>query len=64
MEEYVNAELLVAEEMGVEIVDLYHLLDMNKENLETYLFDGLHYNEYAREAVADILAECLLGEAE
>lgn len=64
LEEYVNAELLVAEEMGVEIVDLYHLLDMNKENLETYLFDGLHYNEYAREVVADILAECLLGEAE
>lgn len=64
LEEYVNAELVVAEEMGVEIVDLYHLLDMNQENFDTYLYDGLHFNEYGREIVADILAECLLGDTE
>lgn len=62
LEDYVNAELEVAEEMNVEIVDLYHLLDMNKDNFDTYLYDGLHFNEYGREIVADILADYLLGD--
>lgn len=64
LEEYVNAELSVAEEMDVEIIDLYHIMDMNKENFDTYLYDGLHFNEHGRKIVADILAECLLGDTE
>lgn len=62
LEEYVNAELSVAEELGVEIIDLYHIMDMNKDNFDTYLYDGLHFNEYGREIVADILADYLLGD--
>ncbi len=64
LEDYVNEELLLAEEMGVEIIDLYHSLDMNKDNFETYLQDGLHFNEYGRKIVADIIAEYLLGDTE
>lgn len=64
LEEYVNAELEVADELGVEIIDLYHTMDINQENFDTYLYDGLHFNEYGREIVADILAECLLGDTE
>ena len=64
LEEYVNAEISVAKELGVEIIDLYHTIDMNRENFDTYLYDGLHFNEYGREIVADILADYLLGETE
>lgn len=64
LEDYVNAELEVAEEMGVEIIDIYHLIEMDSESFSTYLYDGLHFNEYGREIVADILADYLLGEAE
>lgn len=64
LEEYVNAELKVAEEMDVEIIDLYHNIDMNADNFSIYLYDGLHFGEYGREVVADILADYLLGEAE
>ena len=64
LEEYVDAELEVADELGVEIIDLYHTMDINQENFDTYLYDGLHFNEYGREIVADILAECLLGDTE
>ena len=59
-----NAELKVAEEMDVEIIDLYHNIDMNADNFSIYLYDGLHFGEYGREVVADILADYLLGEAE
>lgn len=64
LEEYVNAELEVAKELGVEIIDIYHMMGMNKDNFDIYLYDGLHFNEYGREIVADILANYLLGDTE
>ena len=63
LEAYVDAEIEVAEEMGVEIIDLYHKIEMSENNFSTYLYDGLHFGEYGREVVADILADYLLGEA-
>lgn len=64
LEEYVSAEIKVAEEMDVEVIDLYHKIEMNENNFSTYLYDGLHFGEFGREVVADILADYLLGEAE
>lgn len=64
LEDYVDAELEVASEMDVEIIDIYHQIEMNADNFSTYLHDGLHFNEYGREIVADIIADYLLGEAE
>lgn len=64
LEEYVNAEIKVANEMDVEIIDLYHKIGMNENNFSTYLYDGLHFGEFGREVVADILADYLLGETE
>lgn len=63
LEDYVNAELVVAEELGVEIVDLYHGMNMNSENCFTYLDDGLHFSDYGREIAVDMIADCILGEA-
>lgn len=64
LEAYVNAELKVAKEMDVEIIDLYHGIEMDADNFSAYLYDGLHFGEYGREVVADILADYLLGETE
>ncbi len=64
LEAYVNAELEVAKELGVEIIDLYHGIDINADNFSEYLYDGLHYNDEGRKIVADIIADYLLGEVE
>ena len=63
LEDYVNAEIEVAQEMDVEVIDLYHEMGIDENNFTEYLFDGLHYNEETREIVADIIADYLLGEA-
>ena len=62
LEDYVNVELEIAKEFGVEVIDLYHEKDINEGNFNEYLYDGLHYNDYGREVVADIIADYLLGE--
>lgn len=61
LEEYVEKEVSVAEEFGVEVIDLYHGLYIHEdwEDWQTYTTDGLHPNEYAREMIAEILAETI-----
>ena len=63
LEAYVNAEIEVAKEMNVEVIDLYHEMDIDENNYMGCFLDGLHYTEEMREAVADIIADYLLGEA-
>lgn len=62
LEEYVEAELKVAKEMGVEVIDDYHLSGITADNFETYLSDGLHLNEKGRKIIADLWIEYILGE--
>lgn len=64
LEEYVEKEIAVAEEFGVEVVDLYHGVYAHEvwEDWKTYTSDGLHPNEYGREMIANLLAEAILGE--
>ena len=59
MEDYVAAELAVAEEFGVEVIDLYHdFLPHEKwEDWELYTRDGLHPNEAGRALIAERIAE-------
>ena len=64
LEDYVNAELEVAKELGIEIVDIYHGMGVNSENCNIYLEDTLHLSEYGRKNAADMIANCILGEAE
>lgn len=60
-EDYVRAEAEVAEEMGVEFLDLYHdVYPHDKwEDWKIYTFDGLHPNETGRKLLADIICEYL-----
>ena len=64
LEAYVNAEIEVAKEMNVEVIDLYHEIRINRECFTKYGSDGIHYTEETREIVANIIADYLLGEAE
>lgn len=61
LEDYVNKEIQVAEEMGVEIVDLYHDLypHENWEDWKLYTRDGLHPNDAGRQLLAERIAAYL-----
>lgn len=61
LEDYVNAEISLAREMGIEVIDVYHdLFPHTKwEDWEVYSRDGMHLNEAGREKMAQRIAEYL-----
>lgn len=61
LEEYVNKEIQVAEEMDVELLDLYHGLYPHGswEDRRLYTDDGLHPNEAGRRLLAETIAAYL-----
>lgn len=61
LEEYVNAELEVAKEMGVDVIDHYHDFypHERKEDWKIYTRDGLHPNEAGRKLIAASLYQYL-----
>lgn len=59
VEAYVEAERKIAEETGVVFIDFYHESGINRENLWTYLFDGLHPSELGNTVLIDLITEKL-----
>ena len=61
LEAYVNAEIMLAREMELEVIDLYHdfLPHTRWEDWELYSRDGMHPNEAGREKIAQRIAEYL-----
>lgn len=61
LEDYVNAELGLAEELGVEAVDLYHDFFPHEtwEDWKQSMMDGLHPNEAGRDQIAQRIADVL-----
>lgn len=61
LEDYVNKEIQVAEEMNVEILDLYHDFYPHEEwdDWSIYTSDGLHPNGAGRKLLADTIAAYL-----
>lgn len=57
-EDYVCAEIELAEELGVEVIDVYHGVYPHEEweDWKLYTMDGLHPNEAGRELLANIIA--------
>lgn len=55
LEDYVNAQIQVAEELDVEVIDLYHDLYPHEkwEDWAIYTSDGVHPNEAGRALIAD-----------
>lgn len=54
LEDYVNAEIELAESMNIEIIDLYHDFYTHEQwnEWETYTNDGLHPNKASRHKIA------------
>ena len=61
LEDYVNAAIKTAGEMGLEIIDLYHDVYPHEEweDWQLYSVDGLHPNEEGRELLSQIIIEYL-----
>ncbi len=59
LEEYVEAEMEVAREMGVEIIDVYHDFYPHEawEDWQLYTDDGLHPNDAGRVLLTQTIAE-------
>lgn len=59
LEDYVNAEIALAEELGIEVIDLYHDFFPHEEweDWRLYSRDGMHPNEAGREKMAGRIAE-------
>ncbi|MCM1190881.1 MAG: SGNH/GDSL hydrolase family protein [Butyrivibrio sp.] len=61
LEDYVNAEISLAGELGVEVIDVYHDFFPHEEweDWKLYSRDGMHPNEAGREKMARRIAEYL-----
>jgi len=61
LEDYVNREIQIAEEMNVEILDLYHDFYPHEvwDDWKIYTVDGLHPNETGRQLLAQTIADYL-----
>lgn len=57
---YVEAELKVAEEYELPVVDNFHNLGINSDNIDEYAMDGIHLNEKGRQLLANALAEYVI----
>lgn len=57
LEDYVEAQYRVAEEFGIEVIDLYHDFFPHEQwsDWELYTTDGLHPNEAGREKMAEAI---------
>lgn len=62
LEEYVDAEIRAAEELGIEIIDVYHDFFPHEkwEDKDLYTRDGMHPNEEGRRLLAEKIAACLM----
>lgn len=63
LEDYVGTEIRVADEMGVDLLDLYHDFYPHEkwEDWAIYTNDGLHPNEEGRAVITERIAEYLKG---
>lgn len=61
LEDYVNAEIMLARELEIEVIDVYHdfFPHAKWEDWEIYSRDGIHPNEAGREKMAFKIAEYL-----
>ena len=61
LEEYVNAELALAGELGVEVIDMYHdFVPTGWEDCALYSQDGIHPNEAGRKLWAERIGDVLM----
>lgn len=59
--QYVEKELEIASEFGVDVIDMYHNSPINRETVLDYTVDGLHPNEAGIELWGTAISEYLKG---
>ena len=60
--DYVSVCEEVAEEAGVEFINMYEVLGIDETNVETYcIYDHVHFNEEGRKLYASVLAEYIIN---
>lgn len=59
--QYVEKELEIASEFGVDVIDMYHNSPINRETVLDYTVDGLHPNEAGIELWGTTISEYLKG---
>lgn len=61
LEDYVKAEKMVAAELGIDVIDVYHNFYPHEtwEDWKQYTVDGLHPNDEGRQLLADKIVSCL-----
>lgn len=57
LEDYVKAQIEVAEQYGLPYIDDYHTLGIDAGNVDALTVDGIHLNEEGRSLLASRLAE-------
>ena len=60
--DYVEALIALANEQDIELLDVYHQLDINADNHPVYLLDGCHPNERGRFLIGQLIAEQLYSD--
>ena len=60
LDEYVQKEKEIAEEFGVEWIDMYHESGIWEENAAEYLFDGLHLTDKGKVIYGNKIADYLI----
>ncbi len=66
LEDYVNLELQIAREYGVDVIDNYHNsgiggAESDFQDWSVFTMDGMHLNEYGAKILADALTEQMKG---
>lgn len=69
LEDYVNLELEIAEEYGVDVIDNYHESGIGGAGIafelwSEYTEDGLHLNEKGRRLIVDRIADYIRGQTQ
>lgn len=61
LKQYVEMELEIASQYGVDVIDAYHESGINKDNVYEYTVDGLHPNEEGVKILGDLISGYLKG---
>ena len=59
MDAYVDLKLQIAEEFGLDVIDVYHEVGFDESNILSYTEDGVHLNEAGREIYGTFVGEKL-----
>lgn len=59
MEDYVDLELDIADAYGIDVIDVFHNVGFNADNIIGYTEDGLHLNEEGRTIYGTYIGEQL-----